>query len=60
MWEALREIARIRDVSVNQLVTDIDRRRGASSLTAAIRVYIVGFYRSAAGVRIAATVASPM
>jgi predicted DNA-binding ribbon-helix-helix protein len=50
MWEALRDIARRRDVGINDLVTDIDRRRETSSLTAAIRVYIVDFYRSAAGV----------
>ena len=35
---------------VNDLVTEIDRDRGAPSLTAAIRVYIVGFYREAAGI----------
>jgi hypothetical protein len=29
-------------------VTQIDRERSASSLTAAIRVYIVNFYRTAA------------
>jgi len=50
MWEALREIARGRDMALNDLVTEIDRHRGAPSLTAAIRVYIVDFYRSAAGV----------
>jgi len=48
MWEALREIARQRETNLNELVTEIDRRRNASSLTAAIRVYIVDFYRSAA------------
>ena len=57
MWEALHEIARFREVSLNELVTEIDRRREASSLTAAIRVYIVEFYRSAATVRTDATVA---
>lgn len=48
MWEALLEIARQRQTNVNQLVTEVDRQREASSLTAAIRVYIVDFYRSAA------------
>ena len=48
MWEALQDIARRRDVTVHDLVTDIDRRRTESSLTAAIRVYIVNFYRAAA------------
>jgi predicted DNA-binding ribbon-helix-helix protein len=48
MWDALREIAHAREIGLNDLVTEIDRRRVASSLTAAIRVYIVDFYRSAA------------
>src|SRR5438105_1731160 len=48
MWDALREIARLRRVSMNALVTEIDRTRTASGLTAAIRVYVVEFYRAAA------------
>jgi len=47
MWEALLEITRQQETNVNQLVTEIDRQRNSSSLTAAIRVYIVDFYRSA-------------
>lgn len=52
MWEALREIARAEQVGLNDLVTQIDRRRDGLSLTAAIRVHIVDFYRS--GVRLRA------
>jgi len=48
MWEALQEIVRQQETNINQLVTEIDRQRNSSSLTAAIRVYIVDFYRSAA------------
>jgi predicted DNA-binding ribbon-helix-helix protein len=48
MWDALQDIARREHVTVHDLVTDIDRKRTASSLTAAIRVYIVDFYRAAA------------
>lgn len=48
MWDALREITRLRSLTLNDLVTEVDRRRDASSLTAAIRVYIVDFYRNAA------------
>ena len=48
MWDALQDIVRRRRTTVHDLVTDIDRRRTASSLTAAIRVYIVDFYRAAA------------
>jgi len=49
MWEALREIARDHEVAVNDLVTEIDRRRTRSNLTAAIRGYIVDFYRAGSG-----------
>ena len=49
MWEALQDIARRQERTIHDLVTQIDRERTASTLTAAIRVYIVGFYRSAAG-----------
>ena len=48
MWDALQDIARRRRVTMHDLVTYIDRARTASSLTAAIRVYIVDFYRAAA------------
>lgn len=48
MWEALRDIALHQNATIHDLVTEIDRRRTASSLTAAIRVYIVDFYRAAA------------
>jgi len=47
MWEALQEIARRLEMTIQDLVTSIDDYRTASSLTAAIRVYIVDFYRSA-------------
>ncbi|HWD57809.1 MAG TPA: ribbon-helix-helix domain-containing protein [Stellaceae bacterium] len=45
MWDALREIAGARGVLLNDLVTEIDQGREALSLTAAIRVFIVEFYR---------------
>jgi predicted DNA-binding ribbon-helix-helix protein len=48
MWDALRDIAQRLRRTTHDLVTDIDRERTASSLTAAIRVYIVDFYRTAA------------
>src|SRR5258708_33368122 len=48
MWEALLEITRQQETNVNQLVTEIDRQRHSSSLTAAIRGHVVAFYRPAA------------
>ena len=47
MWDSLRDIARRREMTVNDLVTEIDMKRDTPGLTAAIRVYIVDFYRSA-------------
>jgi len=47
MWESLRDIAQRLGIGVNDLVTEIDGRRDGLGLTAAIRVYIVDFYRNA-------------
>ena len=46
IWDALADIAGRLNRTVNALVTEIERDRTASSLTAAIRVYVVDFYRS--------------
>ena len=48
MWDALHDIARQLQLTIHDLVTIIDRDRTSSSLTAAIRVYIVDYYRTAA------------
>jgi predicted DNA-binding ribbon-helix-helix protein len=47
MWAALNDIAIERGKTVHDLVLDINRDRIGISLTAAIRVYIVDFYREA-------------
>ncbi|WP_375593889.1 ribbon-helix-helix domain-containing protein [Algihabitans albus] len=48
MWDALGEIAEREQLSANALVTRIAERRAASSLTAAVRVFIVSYFRAAA------------
>lgn len=48
MWEALEEIAAREGLSVSQLCEQVDRRRRQSSLTAAMRVFIVSYFRAAA------------
>jgi predicted DNA-binding ribbon-helix-helix protein len=48
MWDALAEICQREDMTLHQLCALIDERRRASSLTAAIRVFIVNYFRSAA------------
>jgi predicted DNA-binding ribbon-helix-helix protein len=48
MWDALEEICRREHKVLNQLVTEIDQHRHESSLTAAIRVTIMSYFRTAA------------
>ena len=39
-WDALKGIARARGVSLNRLITEIDRERGGN-LSSAIRVFVL-------------------
>ena len=48
MWEALHDIRRREGKSLNELVTEIDAQRTESSLTAAIRVYLLRYFSAAA------------
>lgn len=48
MWDALHEIAQRESTSVHELCTKVELDRQESTLTAAIRVYILGYYRAAA------------
>jgi len=40
-WRALKEIAAARGMSVNRLIAEIDRDRGAGNLSSAIRRHIL-------------------
>lgn len=48
MWEALREICDRECQTLNAIATEIERNRSESSLTAAIRVHVMGYFRAAA------------
>ncbi len=48
MWQALREISTREGKTMHALVTEIERGRAQSSLTAAIRVYLLDYFRAAA------------
>lgn len=48
MWDGLREIAKRENTSVNNLCTQVNLHRRQSSLTSAIRVFIVAYYRDLA------------
>ncbi|OYQ35843.1 hypothetical protein CHU95_06120 [Niveispirillum lacus] len=49
LWDCLTEISERESQSVNDIVTMIDGRRGDSALTAALRVFILSYFRTAAG-----------
>lgn len=44
-WDALKEICDREGMTLNELCTMIDKRRGVMGLTAAIRVMILGYFR---------------
>ncbi len=48
LWDALEEIGQRENLTRNQLCGMIDECRHASSLTAAVRVFILTYYRAAA------------
>ena len=48
MWDALTEIARRENMTIHQLCALVDARRHESSLTAAIRVFALSYFRAAA------------
>ena len=47
-WNALREIAGYRDVTLSDLVTVIDSEQRIGTLASAIRVFVLSFYRDRA------------
>ncbi len=47
MWEALEEICRRESRTIHDICTLVDGRRRESSLTAAMRVFILGYFRAA-------------
>lgn len=44
-WEALREIATARGVSVQRLVGEVDAARGEQNLSSALRVFVLDAVR---------------
>lgn len=52
-WDALKEIACTRGMSLNALIAEIDAARigetAAMNLSSAIRVYVLAWYRARAG-----------
>lgn len=48
LWDSLKDIAEREKLTVNQVCSEIDNRRDAANLTAALRVFIISYYRNAA------------
>ncbi|MFC7332478.1 ribbon-helix-helix domain-containing protein [Rhodocista pekingensis] len=48
MWQCLDEICRREGRTVHEIVTLIDRLRGDGGLTAALRIFLVGYLQQAA------------
>lgn len=47
MWDALEDVCRRESLSIHDVCSLVDTRRTQSSLTAAIRVFILGYFRAA-------------
>jgi predicted DNA-binding ribbon-helix-helix protein len=45
-WDALKEIARARGASVQQVIGEIDAGRGSQNLSSAIRVHVLAAVRA--------------
>jgi predicted DNA-binding ribbon-helix-helix protein len=48
MWTSLTDICRREDHTINEIISIIDEKRAETNLTAAIRVFIICYYRDAA------------
>jgi predicted DNA-binding ribbon-helix-helix protein len=46
MWQALQDIARREALTVNALCAMVNTRRRQSSLTSAMRVFVLAYYRN--------------
>ncbi len=45
-WEALKEIASTRDVTLSEVVANIDALRNQGNLSSAIRLYVLDHFRA--------------
>jgi len=54
MWNSLADICRTEERMINEIITMIDEKRAESNLTAAIRVFIICYYRDVAHSRTSA------
>ena len=63
-WNSMKEISSLRDMTVSELIGEIDKSREQGNLSSAIRLFVLDYFRSrvtgtaAAGSRDAASLAS--
>lgn len=48
MWDAVMEVIAREGMSIHEFCTNVARARGAASMTAAIRVFALNYFRNAA------------
>jgi predicted DNA-binding ribbon-helix-helix protein len=58
-WDALRQAAEARRTTVAALVAAIDKERGASGLSSAVRIWVLDYFRGEAGSEITPGRAKP-
>ncbi len=48
MWQALQDICRLENIKIGRICTMVNKRKGESSLTSAMRVFIISYFRALA------------
>jgi predicted DNA-binding ribbon-helix-helix protein len=48
-WRSLRQIARLRQVTISDLIASLDAERGDNNLSSVIRIFILNYYLAMAG-----------
>ena len=44
-WTSLKSIAAEKQLTLSELISDIDSRRGQGNLSSAVRLFVLGWYR---------------
>jgi predicted DNA-binding ribbon-helix-helix protein len=50
-WEALKAAATREGIPLSQMIARIDKERGGTGLSSAVRVWLLAYYRNDAGAR---------
>lgn len=48
VWDALEEVCARENMNLHEVCTHVERRRSGSSRTAAVRTFVLGYFREAA------------